>query len=495
MQNQPQNLFKRINAYILHIPDLGREDLIRQAYFLQHIFLSVLIMWLLAFLLTPYIRVETRTHFLISQLVFGITLTLFRLLVLRKQNKVASYLLVSIIWINMTMFALLSTGLTSIYFLVLITLTPLLAGFAMGTGASIIVTILNIGVGFFLARQETQGILPIAADYTPFTRQSIYTVMFLTLPYMVYLWRRSINWSIESVRKAADAEKSKTYFMHQADYLEEAIQQRTRELQEAKEAAETASLSKTVFLANMSHEMRTPLNAIIGYSEMLQEVAEDLKIDIEEFNTDLNRIQSASRHLLSLISNVLDLSKIESSQVEIVEEDIELSQFLKDLASIAEGLIKLNKNTFSLNVSLPPIESFRSDYTKVKQILINLIGNAAKFTLGGNITLFVTSEQQDGRPMIRFAVVDNGIGIPEEALTAIFDPFIQADGSFSRKHGGTGLGLAISRRYAELLGGHLTVESAEGEGSTFIVELPFDPSNQPDYKPHGETLRPTKPPI
>jgi len=239
-----------------------------------------------------------------------------------------------------------------------------------------------------------------------------------------------------------------------------------QELQEANGQLAEASRHKSQFLANMSHELRTPLNAIIGYSEMLQEEAEDL--GSETFLPDLQRINAAGKHLLGLINDILDLSKIEAGRMDLFVETFEVGQLVRDVAAIAQPLIEKNSNT--LVVECPgDMDSMHADLTKVRQTLFNLLSNAAKFTDHGTITLSVAREPDD---WIKFAVSDTGIGMTEEQLGRLFAAFSQAETSTQRKYGGTGLGLAISRHFCRLMGGDLTVTSVYGQGSTFRVRLP-----------------------
>ncbi len=241
-------------------------------------------------------------------------------------------------------------------------------------------------------------------------------------------------------------------------------------LGEAREAAEAASTAKSTFLANMSHELRTPMNAIIGYSEMLMEDAEDE--GDEAAAADLKKIQSAGKHLLALINDVLDLSKIEAGRMEVVLEDFEIRAVIDDIVATSETLVKKNDNRLRVEVD-PSLGSMRADLTKVRQALLNLLSNAAKFTREGEIALVVAQETRDGVPWVRMAVSDTGIGIPPEKHDRVFEEFSQADDETTRDYGGTGLGLPISRRFCRMMGGDITLESRAGEGSTFTILLPI----------------------
>jgi signal transduction histidine kinase len=239
-----------------------------------------------------------------------------------------------------------------------------------------------------------------------------------------------------------------------------------QEVEENSHALEVASQHKSQFLANMSHELRTPLNAIIGYSEMLEEEAEDT--GDEAYLPDLQRINSAGKHLLGLINDILDLSKIEAGRMDLFLETFSVNQLVQDVAAIVQPLVEKNGNT--LVVSFPnDVGTIHADQTKVRQTLFNLLSNAAKFTDHGTIRLTV---QRDAEDWLTFAVSDTGIGMTEEQLGRLFEAFSQAEASTRSRYGGTGLGLAISRHFCRLMGGDLTVESVYGEGSTFTVRLP-----------------------
>jgi signal transduction histidine kinase len=239
-----------------------------------------------------------------------------------------------------------------------------------------------------------------------------------------------------------------------------------QELQEANQQLAEASQHKSQFLANMSHELRTPLNAIIGYSEMLQEEAEDL--DEQTFLPDLQRINAAGKHLLGLINDILDLSKIEAGRMDLFVETFKVSGLIRDVEAIVQPLVEKNGNT--LVVECPDdLGAMSADQTKVRQTLFNLLSNAAKFTDHGTISLTVQRAPED---WITSAVSDTGIGMTEEQLGRLFEAFSQAEASTRSQYGGTGLGLAISRHFCRLMGGDLTVESHYGQGSTFTLRLP-----------------------
>ncbi|HEV2129833.1 MAG TPA: response regulator [Longimicrobiaceae bacterium] len=235
------------------------------------------------------------------------------------------------------------------------------------------------------------------------------------------------------------------------------------------QAAEAANQAKSQFLANMSHELRTPLNAIIGYSEMLIEEAEEL--GQAELVPDLEQIRAAGKHLLGLINDVLDLSKVEAGKMELYLERFEVAPLIHEVASTVRPLIEKRGNMLTLR--LGALGQMRADSTKVRQILLNLLSNAGKFTEQGTITLSAEREKDaQGGEWILFQVSDTGIGMTPEQLTQLFTPFTQADASTTRRYGGTGLGLTISKHFAEMMGGTITVESEPGMGTTFTVHLP-----------------------
>ena len=231
---------------------------------------------------------------------------------------------------------------------------------------------------------------------------------------------------------------------------------------------EVAGQHKSQFLANMSHELRTPLNAIIGYSEILQEDVADL--GQQALVPDLKKIEGAGRHLLGLINDILDLSKIEAGRMDVFLEDVALVPLLEEVRALIVPLAEKNGNTLELRLA-EDLGSIRTDRTKLKQSLLNILSNGSKFTENGRLTVVAERFESD-RPMVRFAVSDTGIGMTEEQLGRLFQAFSQAEASTAKKYGGTGLGLAISRRFCQLLGGDITVISRPGEGSTFTIVLP-----------------------
>ena len=249
------------------------------------------------------------------------------------------------------------------------------------------------------------------------------------------------------------------------------------ELRNAKEQAEAATRTKSQFLANVSHELRTPLNAVIGLAEMLREEAEESSD--EELAEPLKRIVSAGRHLLHLINDLLDLTKIEAGRLDLYIEDFHVSPMINDVSTTAHTLADVNDNVLVVRCD-EDLGTMHSDITRVRQILLNLLSNACKFTENGEVALCVARESGAKGDSLVVKVTDNGIGMSDEQIQRLFQEFSPADNSMTRKYGGTGLGLAISRRLCELLGGEIGVMSRLGEGTTFTVTLPIEgPASHP----------------
>ncbi len=250
-----------------------------------------------------------------------------------------------------------------------------------------------------------------------------------------------------------------------------AIERGVDDLAHERHEAESANLAKSQFLANMSHELRTPLNAIIGYAEMLQEDAEDTGDDAAV--QDLNRILTAAKHLLSLINEILDLSKIEAGRMEAVATPFDPLEVLEELIETVQPIAAQNGNEVTLSGS-PMSGAANTDSMKLRQCVLNLLSNAAKFTKNGKIDIEFERRIYNGVEQLFITVRDTGIGMSREHVSRLFQPFVQADPSITQQYGGTGLGLTITRRLSQLLGGDVTVKSTLGEGSAFTLHIPAD---------------------
>ncbi|PLS83361.1 MAG: hypothetical protein CYG59_01535 [Chloroflexi bacterium] len=297
------------------------------------------------------------------------------------------------------------------------------------------------------------------------------------------LLQRSFNQMVSNLRE------QRTALAQHAAQLAAAA----HEAEAARDAAEQASRAKSTFLANMSHELRTPLNAIIGYSEMLQEIAVDEGSDI--MTVDLGRIRTSGMHLLAIINDLLDLSRIEAGKLEIEVETFEVVWVVDQVVHTIQPLLEKNGNRLLIEYQPNPGAMY-SDALRVRQILINVLGNAAKFTTDGVITLRVRHEPSLREDWVYFEVHDTGIGLTPDQQAHLFKEFSQADSSTTRRYGGTGLGLALSQRLCTLLGGTIGVESVHGVGSTFTVRLPVTASKPLstitvlDTATEGTALRP-----
>jgi len=281
--------------------------------------------------------------------------------------------------------------------------------------------------------------------------------------------------------KPRDISSIERYVVHVATAVRNA--RLFEESREARAVAEEANATKSQFLANMSHELRTPMNAIIGYSEMLEEEAVDR--GLEDMVGDLQKIRAAGKHLLGLINGVLDLSKVEAGRMDLYLEPVDADTLLDEVVSTVTPLVAKNGNRLA-TVKPAPLGEVRLDVTKVRQSLFNLLSNAAKFTERGTVTIAAERLPAAAGEVLRFRVEDTGIGMSGAQLARLFQPFTQADASTTRRFGGTGLGLAITRRFAEMMGGSVEVESEPGRGTRFTLTLPVagaaatEPGPQPD---------------
>ncbi len=271
---------------------------------------------------------------------------------------------------------------------------------------------------------------------------------------------------------------------------EEEYQKRIAELEKANQELLDANRAKSAFLANMSHELRTPLNAIIGYSELLEEVAEDLELE-EDIGPDINKIHSSGKHLLAIINDILDLSKIEAGKMEFFSQNCDLEALTKEVTHTVQPVI--DKNSNKLNIKHKgDLGSIFVDVTRLRQILFNLLSNASKFTENGEVTFTIIRKTVNQADWINFTVSDTGIGMKPDQVEKLFQSFSQVHSSNIHKYGGTGLGLAITKRICEMMGGDIFVESTPGEGSTFSVHLPatmLEPKTSPELSKEIEKIQ------
>lgn len=333
--------------------------------------------------------------------------------------------------------------------------------------------LLAVGLGFAITRWVTRPINELAAGARDLVKNNFRGTLPEAPPYApkeILEMNKALSAVTEGFQNSQKEIKQLNRSLQ--DKVDEAtarLRDTNDKLEQALIDAEQASRAKSSFLANMSHELRTPMNAIIGYSEIIEDECRDHKWEV--IIPDLKKIQGAGKHLLALISDILDLSKVEAGKMEIFLETFPLQPFIHEAQATVLPMVEKNRNDLVVKVD-NNIGEMHADITKVRQAVFNLLSNAAKFTHKGTITLNVARRQHNHRDWITFEVRDTGIGMTEEQLGKLFTEFSQADPSTTRKFGGTGLGLAISRFFCRMMGGDIEVKSVKGEGSTFTILLP-----------------------
>ncbi|MEM7798691.1 MAG: ATP-binding protein [Chloroflexota bacterium] len=351
----------------------------------------------------------------------------------------------------------------SVFFFIFVLLI-IVSAFFEGYGLTLVtlISILVITLGFLISHIDSQP-----REFEP---PSILSLILILLAIIISALFLRVTILRERRRSRIMQHKTAELELYK-NRLEELVNQRTQELIIEKNKAEEANAIKSQFLAKMSHELRTPLNAIIGYSEMISEEANDID-GCAEIEYDAKRIGKAGNHLLVLINDILDLSKIEAEKISFHLTDIHVGHLIQEIADVIRPIITLAGNQLHI---VQPSESFYiySDPARLRQILINLLSNASKFTEGGTITFSASTVTDDDQQVASFSVRDTGIGIDEEAFVDLFEPFSQIDNTITRNHQGSGLGLPIAKHLCEKLGGTLTVESQPEVGSTFTVTMPL----------------------
>ncbi|HEU4323511.1 MAG TPA: response regulator [Roseiflexaceae bacterium] len=279
--------------------------------------------------------------------------------------------------------------------------------------------------------------------------------------------------AVEAEQLAEQLKQQNEYIASQREALEQEIierQQAEQAMMAARDAAMAANQAKSAFLATMSHELRTPLTAILGYSQLMEQA---LKAgDHQWLGNDLSRIRESGQHLNALISDVLDLSRIEAGKMSLSIGPVDVAQLVSQVVNTSRPLMARNSNTLEVRYEAA-VGTIQSDEVKLRQVLLNLLSNAAKFTQQGRITVVIASDECEGAPGLRFDVIDTGIGIAPNKLQDIFETFTQLDNSSTRKYGGSGLGLPLSQTFCRMLGGDISVTSTEGQGSTFTAIVPL----------------------
>ncbi len=347
---------------------------------------------------------------------------------------------------------------------------------------------------YHLSAESLNSLLIERIDNLMTVRSNVVLVTTLALVAAVYLFvgfYRSVQNTIRALDRASkrmiSGQMDGDLVLENRDELAQvaiAFNNIAKELVTARDQALDANKAKSTFLANMSHELRTPLNAIIGYSELIEEECEETGQD--EFVPDLKKIQTAANHLLSLINDILDLSKIEAGKMDLYLEMIDISRMVGDVVTTITPMIEKNGNHLKVDCTTSS-GAINADLTKLRQVMFNLLSNASKFTKDGEIRLECERTTRADGDWIAFRVIDSGIGMSDEQIGRLFQDFSQADSSTTRKYGGTGLGLAISKRFCQMMGGDITVTSEVGIGSVFTVTLPAN-MPQPDVEIHIPAL-------
>lgn len=393
--------------------------------------------------------------------ILGVSVTLFWFFPIALHFWPKRYELLAITSVVNLNFAILVTsyhfGGVSSPFLMWFLIVPLLAFFYLGSGPRTSVAIFSqivIGLGAFYAAYLMNKSFPV---HIPLSEMVDVTMISMLCASLYIFFMASYYASVVD----SQSELVKEIDRHQATM---------DDLKAAKDEAERANGAKSDFLAKMSHELRTPLNAVLGYSEILLEDAE-LDGNGEQI-ADLQKISAAGKHLLAMVNDILDISKIEAGKTELFLEDVDLDQLVEEIEVTARPLAAKNTNLFEV-LKPETLGTAHLDLTKLRQATFNLLSNASKFCQNGRITLEARRIERDGRDMLMMAVHDTGVGISGEALGSLFQNFTQAHASINAKFGGTGLGLSLSKNLCRLMGGDITAESALGEGSTFIITLPM----------------------